>query len=491
MSLTRRLEIWAERRPDHLALVDDHGVLDHAGLAEAVERTAAGLVAHGVERGDRVGCLGTTRADVFVTLFSCARLGAALVPINLRLADAEIDWILDDCAVSIVVGDDGQLDRLRHRTEPLLSFDGDDWRAASADAPVVGANDDDLLIVYTSGTTGRPKGAVLRQSAVVANAENAEGMFALTDAETTLVCLPLFHVGGLNITATPTLLAGGTVRCHGAFDPARWLADVEAYRPTTSILVPAMMSAVIGHPGFAGADLSSLRYLATGSSEVPEALLRAFLERGVPTGQVYGLTETAPIAVHQLAEDVFDHVGTTGRAARLSSLRIVAPDGDELPPGVEGEVQLGGPNLFDRYWNDPVATAEAKVDGWFRTGDMGVVDDTGELTIRGRIKEMIISGGENVYPAEVERVLLDDDRVAEVAVVGRPDERWGQVPVAVVVSQPGVTPTEHELLALFPGRLARFKHPAAVVFVDELPRNAMGKLQKVALRSRIAGQPRT
>ncbi|MEO1063327.1 MAG: AMP-binding protein [Actinomycetota bacterium] len=486
MNLADHLRFWIERRPDHPALVDDHGSLDYRGLLGAIDRTVAGLASAGVGREDRVGCLGTTRADVFVTLFACARLGASLVPINLRLADAEIDWILDDCAVSVIVGDEGQLRRLGHRSEPRCSFDDDTWRGDAGDVPATGAVDDALLVVYTSGTTGRPKGAVLTQAALLANAENADGMFDLTPADVTLVCLPLFHVGGLNITATPTLLAGGTVRCHGAFDPGRWLADVEAHRPTTSILVPAMMAAVVGHPGFDATNLSSLRYLATGSSEVPEPLLRAFLDRGVPIGQVYGLTETAPIAVHQRAEEVFERVGSTGRAARRCAVRIVSPDGEELPPGEEGEVQLAGPNLFDRYWNDAEATAEALDDGWFCTGDMGVLDDDGELTIRGRIKEMIISGGENVYPAEVERVLLDDERVAEVAVVGRSDERWGEVPVAVVVLRPGAGASEEELLAPFAGQLARFKRPAAIVFVDELPRNAMGKLQKVELRRTIS-----
>ncbi|MEM8904413.1 MAG: AMP-binding protein, partial [Actinomycetota bacterium] len=377
--------------------------------------------------------------------------------------------------------------RLRHRSEPLLCFEEAHWRPTDGEpGHDEGTTDDDVLVVYTSGTTGRPKGAVLTQSAILANERNADGMFDLGPDDVTLVCLPLFHVGGLNITATPTLLVGGTVRCHGAFDPGRWLADVAEHQVATTVLVPAMMAAVIGHPDFATADLSSLRYLATGSSEVPEPLLRAFLDRRVPTGQVYGLTETAPIAVHQRAAEVFDHVGSTGRAARLSELRIVSPEGEVLPAGHEGEVQLRGPNLFDRYWNDPAATAEAKVDGWFRTGDVGVVDADGELTIRGRIKEMIISGGENVYPAEVERVLLDDDRVAEVAVVGRPDERWGEVPVAVVVAAPGAALDEAGLLARCDGRLARFKHPAAVVFVDELPRNAMGKLQKVELARSVA-----
>jgi fatty-acyl-CoA synthase len=489
VNLADRLGFWIERRPEHPALVDDHGLLDYAALGTAIEQTVGGLRAHGIDRGARVGSLSTTRADVFVTLLACARLGASLVPVNLRLATPEIDWILDDCEVSAVVGDEVHLERLVHRAEPLLSFDDETWWSSPEAAADCGASlDDDLLIVYTSGTTGRPKGAVLTQAAVLANAENADGMFDLTPADSTLICLPLFHVGGLNITATPTLLAGGTVRCHGAFEPGRWLADVAEHRPTTSILVPSMMVAVVGHAHFAGADLSSLRYLATGSSEVPVHLLRAFLDRGVPIGQVYGLTETAPIAVHQRAEEVFDHVGSSGRSARLCEMRIVSPEGDELPAGEEGEVQLRGPNVFDRYWNDPDATADAKTDGWFRTGDVGVVDVHGELAICGRIKEMIVSGGENVYPAEVEQVLLDDERIAEVAVVGRPDERWGEVPVAIVVRRDGAEPGEDELLGLFPERLARFKHPAEIVFVDELPRNAMGKLQKVELRNRIAEQ---
>jgi len=474
---------------DHPALIDDHGALTYGALIDRVEAVAAVLADLGVARGERVASLGTTRGDVFVTLLACARLGALLVPLNLRLATAELDWMLDDCAVTAIVGDDELLDRLAHRGEPRLGFAAltDRANAALCDGrrivadPSRGRGADELMVVYTSGTTGRPKGAVLTQSAIVAHAENAIDAFGITADDRTLVALPLFHVGGLNVTATPTLLCGGTVCCHGRFDPQRWLIDVEQLRPATSVLVPAMLDAVIRHPAFAATDLSSLRYLVSGSSIIPDQLMEAFLDRGVPTGQVYGLTETGPIATAQPVDEVFDRVGSSGFASPNSEIRISGAGG--LPAGVgePGEVLVRGGNVFSRYWNRPEDTAAAFVGGWFRTGDIGSLDAEGRLTIHSRMKEMIISGGENVYPAELEAVLADDPRIAESAVVGRPDERWGEVPVAVVVSAPGASLTADDVLALFTDRLARYKHPKAVQFVDALPRNAMGKVRKSAV----------
>lgn len=476
-------KVAAVRRdqPDHPALADDRGVLSYGDLVARAEATAALLAERGVGRGERVASLGTTRSDVFVTLLACARLGAMLVPLNLRLANAELDWILDDCAVQLIVGDEELVERLSHRPEARTGFATLAEQAAAGGGSAVeiggGTVTDELLVVYTSGTTGRPKGAVLTQAAIVAHAENAVDAFGITAEDRTLVVLPLFHVGGLNITATPTLLHGGTVHC-APFDPQRWLRDVERIRPTTSILVPAMLDAVIHQPAFATTDLSSLRYLVSGSSTIPDHLMQAFLDRGVPTGQVYGLTETGPIATAQPVSELFDRVGSSGFASPNSELRIARADGSVADVDEAGEVLVRGGNVFTRYWNHADASTAAFDGEWFRTGDVGSLDSEGRLTIHSRLKDVIISGGENIYPAELETVLAGDERIAEAAVVGRPDERWGEVPVAVVVTAPGATLTEHDVFELFTDRLARFKHPKAVRFVDALPRNAMGKLQK-------------
>jgi fatty-acyl-CoA synthase len=473
-------------RSDRLALVDDHRTLSYAAFTAAIEQAAAWLTDRGIRRGDRVAVLSTNRSEVFVALFACARIGTVLVPLNTRLADAELAWMVQDCGVSLALGDCSLAGRIADVVTTVAFEDVDWWTSQSAVPPSIGLPDDDILIVYTSGTTGRPKGAVLKQSALIANAENGCVAFEITRDHLTLGVLPLFHVGGLNITATPTLLAGGSVRLHAAFDPGRWLADVAAFRPTTSILVPAMIVAVTSHPAWATTDLSSLTYLVTGSSEIPLELLRRFLDRNVPIGQVYGLTETSPIAIVQRREDVFTHVGSTGHAAVLTRFRIVDGEGGDVPLGGEGEIVVAGPNVFDRYWDNPSGTADAFTGEWFRTGDMGVAAADGQVRVCGRIKEMVISGGENIYPAELEAVLLDDPRIAEAAVVGRPDDRWGEVPVAVVVVAAGAALTEDDTLALFTDRLARFKHPKAVVFVDQLPRTAMGKIRKHDVRASLA-----
>jgi fatty-acyl-CoA synthase len=285
----------------------------------------------------------------------------------------------------------------------------------------------------------------------------------------------MFHVGGLNNQTVPALLAGATVTLHKRFEPGRWLQDVQACRPTLSLLVPAAMQAVIAHPDWQRADLSSLRLLMTGSMVVPESLIRAFHERGVPVGQIYGSTETSPIAVYLAREDAQRKVGSTGKPAPHCEVRLV-----------NGEICVRGPNVMRRYWNDPVATASVlDAAGWFHTGDLARVDEEGFYWIMGRSKDVIISGGENIYPAELENVLADSPDILESAVIGVPDARWGEAACAVVVPRAGARLSEDSVLALFRDRLARYKHPRRVVFTDALPKNALGKVQKQELKKRV------
>jgi len=285
----------------------------------------------------------------------------------------------------------------------------------------------------------------------------------------------MFHVGGLNNQTLPALLAGATVTLHRRFDPGRWLADVATRRPSLSLLVPATMQAVIGHPDWARTDLSCLKLLVTGSMVVPESLIREFHERGVPVGQIYGSTETSPIAIVLTREDALRKVGSTGKAALHCEVKLV-----------QGEICVRGPNVMRRYWNDPVATAAVlDAEGWFHSGDLARIDEDGFYWIMGRSKDVIISGGENVYPAELENVLADCPAIAESAVVGVPDAKWGEAACAVVVRQPGVALDEAAVLSLFRDRLARYKHPRRVVFTDALPKNALGKVQKQELKKRL------
>jgi fatty-acyl-CoA synthase len=327
---------------------------------------------------------------------------------------------------------------------------------------------------------------VLDQRALLFNALNARHLFGLTPADRVLTVLPMFHVGGLNIQTTPALLAGAEVVLLPRFDPAAAFAAIAAHRPTLTLLVPAVMQALVAHPGWATADLTSLRAVGAGSSEVPLPLIEAFHARGIPVQQVYGATETGPIAIVQTREAALAAPGSLGQAALHGEARVVDAAGREAPPGTPGEIQLRGPHLARGYWNAPEATAAAFRDGWFATGDVGMQDAAGRFWFTDRLQHVIISGGENIYPAEVERVLREAPGVADGAVCGRPDPRWGEVPVAVVVPGPGFDAAA--VLRHFEGQLARFKQPRDVVAVAALPRTALGKVRLDALRALARGE---
>jgi fatty-acyl-CoA synthase len=423
-----------------------------------------------VAKGDRVAWLGYNCPEMLVLLFALARLGAILVPLNWRLTAAEHKTILADCSPKWIAFDTEFESGARGLGIPALE------KTTLQDCKVEGSDADDVLIVYTSGTTGKPKGAVLTQSALLWNGYNSIHAHDLSQADHVLTALPMFHVGGLNNQTLPALLAGASVTLHRRFDPALWLADVAARRPTISLLVPATLQAVISHPAWAATDLSSLKMMNAGSMVVPDSLIRAFHARGVPVGQIYGCTETAPIATVLLKEDAARKLGSAGKAALHCEVKLV-----------EGEIWVRGPNVMRAYWNDAAATAAAlTADGWFRTGDLARVDEEGYYWIIGRSKDVIISGGENIHPAELENVLADCPDIKEAAVVGVEDPKWGEAALACVVLQKNSLFNEKSVLALFQNRLARFKHPKRVVFVDSLPRNAMGKVLKAELKQRVS-----
>jgi fatty-acyl-CoA synthase len=328
----------------------------------------------------------------------------------------------------------------------------------------------------------------LSQDALVHNAINAVALQRMTSEDHVLTVLPMFHVGGLNIQTTPALQAGATVTIHRRFDPTRTIADLAARRPSLFLVVPTVAQAMFAHPDWASADLSSLRLVLTGSTIVPRGVIDGFHGRGVPCGQLYGLTESAPCAIGLGAVDAFEHVGSIGRSLLHSSARLIDGEGRDCAPGQPGEILLAGPHLMNGYWRDLGATEAAMADGWLRTGDIGVCDAAGFWRVIDRKKDVVISGGENVYPAELEAVLAGDPRIVEATVLGRADARWGEVPVALVVARPGASLDGHAVMALFEGRLARFKHPREVLFVDALPRNAMGKVRKDVLRRSLTSR---
>jgi fatty-acyl-CoA synthase len=496
VNLSSLIERNAAFAPDKPAIHFGGTTLTYADVASRIAAAARALKSQlGVGRGDRVAILSLNHPDYLVLLYACARLGAMLVPLNWRLAVPEQVFILSDASVKALVVEKGfaaVIEPLR-QSLPDVHIVGLDFSPAGLsfdDLLATGSGDghnphvdlsSPLLIVYTSGTTGRPKGAVLRQEALLWNAVMSQHMHDMTAADHILTVLPLFHVGGLNIQTTPALQLGATVTLHPRFAPDATLAALASDKPTLTVLVPATMQAVIEHPSWSATDITCLRALTTGSTQVPQGLVDAFTARGVPVLQVYGSTETCPVAVYTRAGGD-QRAGSTGLPGLVCEAKVVDDAGHDAAPGAPGEVVVRGPNVFFEYWGNTTATAETLREGWYHSGDIGTRDADGHFFIHDRKKNMIISGGENIYPAEVERVLIAHPGVAEGAVIGRADPRWQEVPVAYVVRRAGATCDAAALEAHLLRELARFKVPRDYVFVDALPRNAMGKVQHFVLR---------
>ena len=479
----------ALRTPERAALGFEGRSWSYAQMQQSIEQLAGRLHGLGVKRGDRVAFLGLNQPMFLVALFASARLGAIFVPLNFRLVGPEVAANIEDADVSVLIADaqhrsvvDGvrnDLSSVRH----FLSEDGaegwepvDDRRSVATDQVRV-TSDEVAVIMYTSGTTGRAKGAMLTHGNFWWNNVNAMHNFDVLADDVTLAAAPLFHIGGLNVITLVTLQKGGLVLLHRGFDPAVVLADVQRYRVTTMFGVPAMFQFVAQHPSFGNADLSSLRMLICGGAPCPESLLRIWQARGVPIQQGYGMTETAPMVSFLAPEYALSKLGSSGRPPLFTEVRLIQRDGTLVTaPGARGEILTRGPNVMAGYWRNPKASIEAiDPDGWFHTGDVGWMDADGFLTICDRVKDMIISGGENVYPAEVENVLHEHPGIAEAAVVGLPDEKWGEAVCAVVALRPGQR-LELEQLREFAGtRLARYKLPRRLEIVSALPRNANGQ----------------
>lgn len=482
---------WPARRarktPHRIALVHGGHGLSYADLHERTTRLAHALRAAGVRRGDRVAYLGPNHPSYLETLFATGVLGAVFVPLNPRLAAPEIAHQLQDSGARALLHSPSCA-QLAGTAAPLTVETGPAYESLLAASPTDPIDEtvslDELcLIMYTSGTTGRPKGAMLTHGNLTWNAVNVLVDHDLTVDERALVSAPLFHTAGLNMLTLPVLLKGGTCVLVESFDPAATLELIEDHRISFMFGVPTMFDLVARQPGWAGADLSSLRLLTCGGAPVPAALIRTYLQRGLTFLQGYGMTEAAPGTLFLDAEHAVSKAGSAGVPHFFSDVRVVGPDGLPVGSGELGEVVVRGPHVGPGYWGLPEESAAAVSDGWFHSGDAARVDADGYVTIADRIKDMYISGGENVYPAEVEDALLALPGVAECAVVGVPDERWGEVGRAFVVPAPGAALDPRELLAALSGRLAKYKIPKSAVLVDHLPRTASGKVLKHRLRA--------
>ncbi|MDE0272496.1 MAG: AMP-binding protein [Gammaproteobacteria bacterium] len=448
----------------------------------------------GAEPGDRIAFLDFNACEVPLLLFACARAGCVFMPLNNRLAVPELRAIVAHSEVRyLCVGGEFApvAAEIQQALPKLQCFNMDtDYpgllaRAEERDNDDLGALDDPALLIYTSGTTGQAKGVLHTQRALFYNALNAIHAQEMSVRDHVLSVLPLFHSGGLNIQTSPAFYAGARVSLLRRFDAGETLRAIETLRPTLFLAVPAVIQALVDHPRWMDTDLSCLRMVGTGSSTVPDALLNAWHDRGVPATQIYGLTESAPTAICLPIADAQAKQGSAGKPAMHCEARIVDDDGRIVEGSEPGEIQLRGPNLFSAYFKEPELTASAFDGSWFRTGDIGHRDADGFYTIDDRKKDVIISGGENIYPAEIENILADMPELAEYAVVGAPSERWGQAPVACIVLREGESLDERQLLARFNGLLARYKHPRSVLFLPALPRNAMGKVLKYQLREQF------
>lgn len=491
----------ALRTPERKALVFEGQTWTYAELMRDIDLQAGRLAALGVGKGDRVAFLGLNQPNFLITMFAAARLGAIFTPLNFRLSAAELAFIINDATAAVVIADAahrsivdsvrGELASVRHF---LTDGGGDGWLALeqpaeplAAATPVTG--DDPAVIMYTSGTTGRPKGAILTHGNLWWNNINAIYNLDVLQDDITLVAAPLFHIGGLNVTTLITLQKGGTVVLFRTFDPAEALRAMSEFRITTMFGVPAMFQFMAQHPDFGAADLSSVRMLVCGGAPCPLPLLETYARRGVSVQQGYGLTETAPMVTFLAPEFANTRLGSSGRTPMFTEVRLVDGEGRVLAePGARGEVQVRGPNVTPGYWNLPEASAAAfDAGGWFRTGDVAWSDEEGFLYICDRVKDMIISGGENVYPAEVESVLFRHPSITDVAVIGLPDPKWGETVAAIVVLAPGASLDLEELREFAGNELARYKLPRHLEVTEALPRNATGKILKVELRKQYRG----
>jgi len=498
MDLCDLIERNAAFTPNKPAIIFEGEKLTYAVLHARIEQAARALKAEfGIGRGDRIAILSLNRPEYIVLLYACARLGAILVPLNWRLAVPELLFIMSNASVKLLVLEQAFAEASLALEQQLpdariIGLDFSPPRGIAFDELLTRARGDGrnphsdlgcpLLTLYTSGTTGRPKGAVLLQQALLWNGVMSQHMHALTSADHVLTVLPLFHVGGLNIQTTPALHQGATVTIHARFTADTTLTAIERDRPTLMVLVPANIQALTEHPDWATTDISSVRAISTGSTIVPPYLIERLVARGVPVLQVYGSTETCPVAIYTRFGGDLSKVGSTGLAGLCCEARILDESGNELPAGIPGEIAVRGPNVFHEYWGNEEATREVLRDGWYRTGDIAHRDADGYFWVHDRKTNLIISGGENIYAAEIERVLLEHPAVAECGVIGRPDPRWEEVPVAYVIQRSGCVVDADQLRAHVQEQLARFKVPRDFIFVDELPRTALGKVRHFMLR---------
>jgi acyl-CoA synthetase (AMP-forming)/AMP-acid ligase II len=494
--------------PDREAYVDSHSALrlTYRALNERSNQMANAFVAAGIKKGERVGLLLMNSAEFMESYFALAKIGAVVVPLNWRLVADELEFILKDSETERLIfdtdfvdtvadlhsrGDKTDIqqwlqvgDEIAHFAESYTAFRD----AASIEEPDCTAADDDMIyIMYTSGTTGLPKGVVHTHDTAVWAILSIAATTDYHEGDIYLGALPMFHVGALTPLAV-NVYAGATSVVMRAFEPTLAWELIEREKITTGLAVPAMLNFMVQVGEFKERfDFSTLRWIMTGAAPVPVALTELYHDLGIGLLQVYGLTESCGPACVMDSANALKYPDSTGKAFFFTDVKVVDEEGNTCPPGEAGEVWVAGRHIMIEYWNRPEATSEAIVDGWLRTGDVATMNEEGFVAIQDRIKDMIISGGENVYPAEIEGVLATHPGIVEAAVIGQASEKWGESPLAIVVKSDEAL-TEAEVIDYCRGKLAGYKQPKAAVFIEEIPRNPSGKILKRLLREQFPAQ---
>lgn len=495
-SVDRWIEYWSEVNPDGVAVKFDDRVITWRELNEEVEEWAAALAGHGLARGDRVGCMMGNRPEFYALFFAVARAGLVFVPVNLQLTPAEIKYLVQDAEASLLVHDRVASEAVHELAGVVRLLDVDLPRGdASCDAAGRGSDglgrprpelDDLVAILYTSGTTGRPKGAMFTHSNLQFTAAAVTRGFGHRADDVHLVNVPLYFTGGLLSVSLPIFLSGGTVVLSSFESPVQTMRLFVEHQITFYQSVPAILNLLVKDPEFSPEKLASLRLVGMGSAPAPIALLDAYIQHGIEVVQGYAWTEGGGVSTLLLPQHAKTRVGSSGQQTMFTQVKVVRPDGSTADPGESGEVLQRGPTVTAGYWRNTEATADLEAgDGWIRTGDIGVIDSDGFLTIIGRLKDVIITGGINVYPAEVESVLAAHPDIREVAVVGLPHETYGETVTAVVVPVEGRTLTLEGIRDFCSSELAPFKLPLLLKTVAAFPRTGSGKVRKQDLRSQL------
>ncbi|MET3696719.1 fatty-acyl-CoA synthase [Bacillus oleivorans] len=483
------ISYWIEKRavvnPNRLAIITDQEQLTYKQLNQQIRNVSAFFMNEmKVKKGDRIGILSHNRLEYMVLLFAIAKIQCVAVPLNSRLNVNELVYQLTDSETAVLVIENAFFEMGKSiekvtgvklvKIESLRHID-------SANEPCHYEKIDEhdpYIICYTSGTTGWPKGAVLTQSNMYWNAINNILGLDLTSRDKSIVLLPLFHIGGIGLFALPTLFTGGAVIIPGKFVPEKVISMIEKHQATIVMGVPTIHQALMDCPSFQTANLQSVRWFYSGGAPCPVELIQAFYDKGYLFGQGFGLTETSPTVFLLSREDAPRKIGSIGKPVMYCDYRLVDSEGNDVEPGEVGHLIIRGPNVMKEYWNKPKATKEAIQDGWFHTGDLARIDEEGFVYIVGRKKEMLISGGENIYPLEVEQVIRQLPEVQEVAVVGGTDPKWGEIPIAFIAKKESAYIEADTVISHCKQYLAKYKVPKEIHFVDELPKNATGKIQK-------------